>query len=343
MAICNVCERDVNESRLVSVYRNGNKVKVCNNCNESMVHECRNCNKNIVVENYDYNFSYGFTCNKCLLNSNREDEEGGILNYEFKPIPIFRGGVGSANVLTMGMELEMAEANSYEEVRDFAERILRYEKVGYSFFYGKYDGSLDGASVEVVCHPATLEFHKSTTYWNKMLDDAKSIGLKSNDTDCCGIHVHVNRNYFNNEQVNKLDALVNRISRTFRRFARRNCRDYARYQPDKQLSHLGSNSYGRYSCLNIGQNTIEFRIFKGNMKYESIMALFELVQGSCDFVKQDNINIDLFYGDKYILKKTFKEYLENRNFTYLPAYTEMCRVWRDLEPTESNEYVSENQ
>lgn len=341
MAQCNICRVDRDGSRLYVAYRNGEKVKICNNCKRSMAHYCADCNKSIVVENNSHNFPFGFTCNKCLVNSSFDTD--GILDYSFKPIPIFRGGVGSSDVLTMGMELEMADGNSSEEVDDFAIKILKYEKLGYSFFYGKYDGSLDEPSVEVVCHPATLEFHKTTEYWKRMLNEAKNAGLKSNDTDCCGIHIHVNRNYFNNEQVNKLDALVNRISRTFRRFARRNCRDYARYSPDKSLSHLGTNSFGRYSCLNINQNTIEFRIFKGNMKYESIMALFELVQGSCDFVKQDSINMDLFFGDRYILKKTFKEYLESRNFTYLPDYTEMCRVWRDLEPTpEAQPEVVEN-
>lgn len=331
---CDICNFE--SPSLTKEYKDGEKVNVCCFCHERHSYHCRSCDKHFIVTQQTSNLHRDhFKCNKCLMGACFEDSEEGILDYSFKPIPYFRGGEPSSDVLTMGIELEMADSDSYDKVSEFAQRILNYEKRGYSFFYGKSDGSLEDASVEVVSHPATLEFHLSTTMWEKMLNEAISAGLRSSETDCCGIHIHVNRNYFTADQINKLDALVNRLNITFRRFARRNCEDYARYNPNKSRNALGSNSYGRYSCLNINQNTIEFRIFKGNLKYKSVMALFELVQGTCDFVKLQDINLDLFFGDKYILKKTFKEYLENRNFVYLPNYTTMCRVWRDLEPQQN--------
>lgn len=340
--VCAICNHVIHETEnenwnyvFENDTMNDSEVVVCSECCESVI-RCARCRKLFVNKNNSRRTEREY-CNKCKLERDICEHYDGskVHDYGLKPTPIFRGGIPSENVLTMGIELEMAEAEDEAKVNTFAESIDNYETYGKSFFYGKDDCSLNDYGIEVVSHPATLEFHKSTDMWRKMLDEAKDAGLKSNDTDCCGIHIHVNKNYFNAEQINKLDAIVNRLSRTFRRFARRNCREYARYSPDKRLEQLGHNDNGRYSSLNISIKTIEFRIFKGNMKYESIMALFELVQGTCDFVKQDNIDIQFFFQDRNIINRTFKEYLESRNFEYLPRYTEMCRVWRDLDNEEN--------
>ena len=334
---CFICGNESNNGR--EVYHNdsvdSNKIFICNlhNCH---IFKCRYCEQYFYDNLYNGDGYYG-CCNGCVLSNNTDYEYTSIHDYSMKPRPIFRGGNPSANQLVMGIELETADADDGDDVDNFSKNLDSYERYGYSFFYGKEDCSLDDFGVEIVSHPATLEFHKSTDMWKRMLQEAKDAGLKSNDTNCCGIHIHVNKDYFTNEQINKLDAIVNRISRTFRRFARRNSRDYARYSPDKQLEQLGRNDNGRYSALNINSRTIEFRIFKGNLKYESIMALFELVQGTCDFVKQDNIDVQFFFQERNIINRTFKEYLESRNFEYLPAYTEMCRVWRDLDQGEGND------
>jgi hypothetical protein len=126
-----------------------------------------------------------------------------------------------------------------------------------------------------------------------------------------------------------LDSVWN--SKYFRRFARRNS-SFASYANNKQITELGNNlsCNGRYSALNFeNRHTVEFRIFRGNLKYESIMALFELVQGVCDFVKLPHVSLDLIYNQQEICKQVLKRYLEECNFVFLPSYTEMCRVWRD--------------
>lgn len=341
---CFSCNIEISQGTSKKALLDGDEIFVCCECHEQKTVVCSCCGKSIFFlrQEEQARYSYYPQCNECFLRESDTDEYG-VLDYCFKPIPKFRGGIPSRDLLFMGIELEMSDAEDEDKVCEFARSILNYEKYGYSFFYGKGDGSLNDYSVEVVSHPATLEFHKETPVWQRMLNAANEAGLKSNDTDCCGIHVHVNSNYFTRDQINKLDALVNRNSRTFRRFARRHARTYARYQRDKSMDRLGVNSHGRYSCLNIGEHTIEFRIFKGNMSYNSIMAIFELIQGTCDFVKQDHIDVGFFFGDKYTIKKTFKEYLESRNFTYLPRYTEMCRVWRDLEQPEQQEQDEQNE
>lgn len=232
----------------------------------------------------------------------------------------------------MGIELETDEGNK-NKLQNIKEQVNNIGKYGYGMFWGKEDGSLSSYGIEFVSHPATLEYHKNTNDWKNLLDVIKNAELKSNDCSDCGIHIHMNRSYLTTEQINKLDALVNLYSTVFRRFARRNSRDYAIYNPEKRENNLGRNNNhnSRYSCLNFhNENTVEWRIFKGNTKYESVMALFELIKGTCDFIKQDSVTLPFIYGDKDVCKRAFKKFLEEQNFDYLPRYTEMCRVWRDL-------------
>lgn len=337
--ICYYCGADVTNSDTKCVVNtHGNKVDICYPCfcNKNIA-RCEKCNSD-----YEYNYTknsydteYDSICHKCYLKEHmRLSGDYVQLGWGYKPDPIFFGGdKNDENTLFMGIELETDEGDSskIEEIKEFTVNIGKF---GYGMFWGKEDGSLSSNGVEFVSHPATLEYHKNVEDWKILLNKIKEVGLKSNDCESCGIHIHMNRNYLTTEQINKLDALVNLYSRVFRRFARRNSRDYAIYNPDKHENNLGRNNNhnSRYSCLNFhNEHTVEWRIFKGNTKYESIMSLFELIKGTCDFVKQEEITLQFIYGDKDVCKRAFKKFLEEQNFDYLPRYTEMCRVWRDLQ------------
>ena len=315
----------------------GNYISICCNClnNSDDVFYCVQCNKYYLQPTQ--NMSDG-VCRKCYF-SKIDYEEDYVLPYQYKPTPIFFG-TNDKEKMYMGMQLQMDNidedlTDSLFQFKQFINKTISKQGIGYSFFYGKYDGSLSDNGVQVVSHPATLEYHLQTPYWEKMLEQAKAIGLKSNDCENCGIHIHCNRDYFNNLQIQKLDALVNYHSRVFRRFGRRNSRSYGSYFPNKNVINLGHNDteLGRYSALNFDNGqTIQWRIFKGNTKYESVMALFELVQGVSDFVKQDYVTIEFIHQENaYVVKKALKQYLQSRNFKFLPDYTTMCKVWRDLE------------
>lgn len=334
--ICSYCGNDLECKEIIDTH--GTYLFICQNCkNNKNIDKCEKCKKE-----YEYNYckngydsDYESLCHECYLEENLDRSYSyAQLNWGYRPDPIFFGGEkNESSKLFMGIELETDHGDE-DKIKEIKNSIYNIGKnFGYGFFWGKEDGSLSDNGIEFVSHPATLEFHKNTEYWKELLELIKYADLKSNDCPSCGIHIHMNRNYLKVEEINKLDALVNLYSTTFRRFARRNSRSYAIYNPDKRENNLGrnNNNNSRYSCLNFhNENTIEWRIFKGNTKYESIMALFELIQGTCNFIKKDNVTLPFIYGDKEICKKEFKKFLEQQSFEYLPRYTEMCRVWRDL-------------
>lgn len=281
-------------------------------------------------------------CPSCLSEDRLEYGEHGLHEYGYKPSPIpFGININEPNnSLLMGVELEMDDGEDVIGFREFLteDKELNPNNSAYCFFYAKYDGSLSEHGNEVVCHPATLNFHKSTNYWKLMLRKAISSGFQSNNCSNCGIHIHVNKDYFTTQEIHKLDALVNLYSKIFRRFARRRTH-YANYDIHKSQESLGrNNNDDRYSCLNFeNEHTIEWRIFKGNLKYESIMALLELIQGVSDFIKQEEITIDMLYNHKDLIPIKLKTFLESKNFDFLPRYTEMCRVWRDINENTENQ------
>ena len=91
-----------------------------------------------------------------------------------------------------------------------------------------------------------------------------------------------------------------------------------------QLMYLNED---RYEALNFkNPNTVEFRLFKGTLRYETIIACLEFTYASWYFAKDSGIN-DLTTDNflKYICKpenrantKFLREYLKEKNFA-IPA------------------------
>lgn len=62
-----------------------------------------------------------------------------------------------------------------------------------SAIYCKRDGSLGDEGVEIVTHPATLNYHLTKLAWDRIIETATDNGYTSHDTETCGLHVHVGR------------------------------------------------------------------------------------------------------------------------------------------------------
>ena len=64
-------------------------------------------------------------------------------------------------------------------------------------------------------------------------------------------------------------------------------------EPFEILDTAKKSGYNRYTCVNItNTNTIEFRIFRGTLKYNTIIATLQLVDYICDLAfstSNDNI------------------------------------------------------
>lgn len=214
-----------------------------------------------------------------------------IQDYFYKPAPIFYGEENRY----FGVELEIDDAG---EVSGNAEKLMDIaNNGGREHIYCKHDGSLEDG-FEIVTHPMTLAYHQKKMPWSGVLHKAVELGYRSHQSGTCGLHVHVNRNAFGATEAEQ-EACIARILYFFEKhweellkFSRRTQRQLeqwaARYgykeQPREILEHAKKGGHsGRYSCVNLqNADTIEFRIFRGTLKLNTLIATLQLVDRVCD-------------------------------------------------------------
>ena len=205
-----------------------------------------------------------------------------------------RGAINGASPRYLGVELEIHGAgNSIEQ----ANRLLALCSAGGEFISCRHNGSLDDG-FEIVTRPMTCEFHRRELPWAAVLAEAAAMGYTSHKSRNCGLHVHVNRTAFGDAEAEQ-DVPIARILYFFEKhweellkFSRRTehqlKRWAARYgyreQPMDILARAKKgHGGGRYSSVNLqNRDTVEFRIFRGTLKYNTLIATLQLVDQLCD-------------------------------------------------------------
>lgn len=227
-------------------------------------------------------------CTSCYTQSARIAV---IQDYYYKPEPIFYG----EGARFFGVELEIDYGG---ENNCHAQSILEQANLnGTERMYCKHDGSLDNG-FELVTHPMTLTYHQREMPWSGVLSRAIQLDYKSHQAGTCGLHIHVNRDAFGDTAARQ-DAAIARILYFFEKhwqellkFSRRTPRQLERWaarygykeQPSDILEHAKKGGHGgRYTCVNLqNDSTIEFRIFRGTLKLNTLIATLQLVDRICD-------------------------------------------------------------
>lgn len=227
-------------------------------------------------------------CDACYT---RTAQEYSIQDYYYKPSPIFYG----EGPRFFGVELEIDGAG--ESGCNAGELLKIANAHSEDRLYCKHDGSLEDG-FELVTHPMTLEYHENEMPWAELLAQATQMGYVSHQAGTCGLHIHVSRLAFGGTEQEQ-DAAIARILYFFERhweellrFSRRTRRQLeqwaARYgykeQPREILEHAKKGYHGgRYTCVNLQPcDTIEFRMFRGTLKYNTLIATLQLVNRVCD-------------------------------------------------------------
>lgn len=260
---------------------------LCAYCRDEDYTYCDHCGRLIHNSNAHYfgdddDNAYCPTCYEAL---NRQ----AIKEYGYKPIPVFYG----EGERFFGVELEIDGAGEDEEN---AGSILNIGNADHDHIYCKHDGSLDDG-FEIVTHPMSLDYHLHHMPWSDILEKARELGYYSHQAETCGLHIHVSCEalgatpserdaviarilYFVERNWNELLRFSRRTSRQLQRWA-------ARYgykdQPQEMLVHVKSKNYSRYTCVNLtNDSTIEFRIFRGTLKLNTLIATLQMVNHICD-------------------------------------------------------------
>ena len=256
---------------------------LCQCCFDDHYRRCESCGRIIHDDDTLWNNDFPY-CSSCYDNLDTEIEE-----YSYKPDPIFYG----EGERFFGVELEIDGAGKDE---DNAARIKGQTNGRCEHIYCKSDGSLDDG-FELVTHPMTLDYHLHEMYWEDVLHEAVKLGYKSHMTSTCGLHVHVNRDALGenrDEQEEVIERILyfvelhwNEIFIFSRRSQHNLNRWAARYGMEKTgkeiLDKAKKGNNGRYAAVNLcPYMTIEFRLFRGTLKLNTLYATLQFVNHIID-------------------------------------------------------------
>jgi len=301
------------------IYRDDNAgsdlFPLCDRCYDAYYTNCTHCNRLLSLsEAYYEDDSDDPYCYDCYSDRQSDDY---IHDYSYKPEPVF---YGSGN-LFLGVELEIDDGGkdneNAETLTDLANRACEH-------VYIKSDGSLDDG-LEIVTYPMTLDYHLHRMPWRQVMQKALDLGYCSHRTGTCGLHVHVNRSYFGDtveeqeEAIGRVLYFVEHHWAELLRFSRRTEQQLKRWaarygykdRPDEILDTAKKGYGGRYTCINIfNRDTIEFRIFRGTLKYNTLAATLQLVQEIC--------NVAVFMSDGELAKQSWSAFVETLDEAKVP-------------------------
>lgn len=181
----------------------------------------------------------------------------------------------------LGVELEV-EAHRVD-AEDAAERIhetINGGQYGARVFF-EHDGSLN-SGFEIITQPVGLPAVREL--FGELLQPDLVRGLRSHRTTTCGLHVHVSRAGLSNLTIARAVTFVNDSANDafMQALARRYETRYCSYrEKDLDEAHIPGD---RYEAVNLtGRHTIEFRMFRGSLKLEAVIAAAEFCHALLEF------------------------------------------------------------
>lgn len=260
-------------------------------------YRCESCGDWVHPEDSIYRESRDATyCLECDPGDDTSDSHEGIFYYTYKPSIVLYG----TGDLKMGVELEV-EAEDWDDMDEAVHKVYsamnghEYSNEG-DYVYLKEDGSLGSYGFEIVTQPASLEYHQEK--FGRLLDEG--IPCRSYIGGSCGCHVHIGRGEVNDATIANLYIFMNHDqNRNFlRHIAKRYDVGFSKKKNLEKKHYLtarnknnGGFSTERYEFLNLlNRETIEFRIFRGNLKKSSFLTYLEFVDALVRFMRQaDNL------------------------------------------------------
>jgi hypothetical protein len=299
------------------------RISLCEYCYNDYYFTCAGCDGVYHVDDGEY-IDYDYYCYQCA-----DDYRDCIQAYGYKPYPVFYGGAAG-----YGLEVEIDDG---DDQRDAAREICG---AGGDHIYLKEDRSLSCMGIEIVTHPATLDYHVNNFPWVDICDAALSYEYRSHDTETCGLHIHASRSLFGDTEIEqdltiaKIMLLIDRWYDTYIvRFARRDISKMRRWadkpgadicQEDDEYDAIkkskDSSRGNRYKAVNLCNSyTVEFRFFRGTLKRDTIIASIQWV----DTIIQYCLNTPL----KKLFNATWDDIFGNTRHRELTSYLKQRNLY----------------
>ncbi len=257
---------------------------LCSDCFDEHYERCECCGRIIHCNSTSWQNELPY-CGNCYdeLDSNE------IEDYSYKPEPIFYGN----SKRYFGIELEVDDGGKDDDNANTLKSIANYKG---EHIYIKSDGSIDDG-FEIVSHPMSLDYHENEMDWESVFHEAINMGYLSHKTETCGLHIHVNRNSFGDNQsaqeevISRILFFVEKHWSEIFQFSRRSSYNMNRWSARLGFEKTGkailekakSGDNGRYVAVNLtNYHTIEFRLFRGTLKYNTFIATLQFVNRICE-------------------------------------------------------------
>jgi hypothetical protein len=338
-----------------NIRRRNITIHLCEDCYDSM-RSCNDCgsaynsdNEGICVNDWNgvyvcgacegnYSFCYQHdsyyndedSCSSC-------DEEGSRLinDYSYRPDPIFhfiRAGevhtTGMSNPFktVTGFELEMEAVDcDVSDGADLANELYQ------EWCYLKHDGSLSNG-FEMVSHPLSREFIAEKFPWQR-LKELSQLGMRSANTRTCGLHIHINKDFFskNPTTMYRFMSMFYRNTEQWKKIAGRSESTYAswnEYELTRMLEYTKGLTLGahvrnndRYVALNLqNRNTIELRFFKGTLRPETFVARLEAAHAVAEYAYATRNSVSIKASHDW---DRFREWtIQQKNYTNFNTYAD---------------------
>jgi hypothetical protein len=214
-----------------------------------------------------------------------DDDSGSVINgyHSSRSLVRLQHDVWTAKHMRfIGVELEVecgdesrsACASAVNDVVNKEGRMMFFEN----------DGSLSHG-FEMITQPMSLPAHREL--FKFLTQPGLTKGMRSHATSTCGLHVHVSRSGLTPLQIQKIVAFVNSPDNEWfiRALARRYSTGYCNIK-EKKIGNGIHTSFDRYEAVNLtNSKTIEFRIFRGSLKYEAVIAAIEFCHAVIEFCR----------------------------------------------------------
>lgn len=226
-------------------------------------------------------------------------------NYVPKYIKHFMPGESEDTTLLLGAEIEVGGNNHVTSDNDKNSTVKKCIQImngsdsdEENFIYSTHDSTVQ---IEFDTMPCSLEFHKNKMNYREMFEYLDKEGYKGHDCETAGLHIHANRSYLGKSRISQ-ELVISKILYILEKFndeicviARRD-NDYSEFAGEKQNEDSIVELYSKYkdkgkrAALNLQhKDTIEFRMFKSTLKYETFILTLEFVKDIIDYAKSVDI------------------------------------------------------
>lgn len=323
-------------------------------------------------------------CEGCDPGEDEDEDDGRALYSYTTKIERVKSVILQRGVRYFGLEVEMEFPG--QDRSDTCEWALDNIPDLYTLCIFKEDGSINHGA-ELVTIPQTLDDWREANPLQDLCNNSHWRRIaKSHNTTTCGLHIHVSRNTVPEPTIAKLIVLMNDdsmrdlVTLIARRAptstyclaqkkkwlsdtnylwqravdnhglpdAKAKLPHYVR--PTRDICKRQYGQHGRYTPVNLTDHTLEFRIFRGTLRWETILASIEFCDAVIAYCQQygaSAMNATRFreWLNKTITRKTYpalRDYLVRRKVLAAPKPAPLVLTPEPSEVTECHvaaEYV----